>query len=65
VEVARCQVSPRLVCRQCGNLPDDRLLDDQATRGSCFCVRLPVARLPLSMTAASPAFVERSGLASR
>jgi signal transduction histidine kinase len=41
-------------------------IDDQAQSGSCFCVRLPVARLPLSATAASPAFAaERSGLASR
>jgi hypothetical protein len=41
-------------------------IDDQATRGSCFCVRLPLARLPLSAMAASPAFpAERSGLASR
>ena len=41
-------------------------IDEQATRGSCFCVRLPVARLPLSASAASPAFAaERSGLASR
>ena len=40
-------------------------IDEQATRGSCFCVRLPVARLPLSATAATPAFAERSGLASR
>ena len=40
-------------------------IDEQATRGSCFCVRLPVARLPLSATAATLAFAERSGLASR
>ena len=40
-------------------------IDEQATRGSCFCVRLPVARLPLSASAAPPAFAERSGLASR
>ena len=41
-------------------------IDAQATRGSCFCVRLPVARLPLSAPAASSAFAaERSGLASR
>jgi two-component system, sensor histidine kinase and response regulator len=41
-------------------------IDDQARRGSCFCVRLPLARLPLSAMAASPAFpAERSGLAPR
>ncbi|HSY40612.1 MAG TPA: hybrid sensor histidine kinase/response regulator [Polyangia bacterium] len=40
-------------------------IDEQATRGSCFCVRLPVARLPLSASAPPPAFAERSGLASR
>ena len=41
-------------------------IDEQAARGSCFCVRLPVARLPLSASGASPAFAaERSGLASR
>jgi two-component system sensor histidine kinase/response regulator len=41
-------------------------IDDQATRGNCFCVRLPVARLPLGAPAASPAFAaERNGFASR
>jgi two-component system, sensor histidine kinase and response regulator len=40
-------------------------IDAHATGGSCFCVRLPVARLPLSAPAAAPAFAERSGLASR
>ena len=41
-------------------------IEDQATRGSCFCVRLPVARLPLNVSAPSPALAaERSGLASR
>ena len=40
-------------------------IDEQTTPGSCFCVRLPVARLPLSATAAPRAFAERSGLASR
>ena len=41
-------------------------IDEHATRGSCFCVRLPVARLPLSASAASPTFAaDRSGLASR
>jgi two-component system, sensor histidine kinase and response regulator len=29
-------------------------IDDQATRGSCFCVRLPVARLPLDVVSARP-----------
>jgi signal transduction histidine kinase len=41
-------------------------IDDQASRGSCFCIRLPVARLPLSAPAAASALAsERSGLASR
>jgi len=40
-------------------------IDEKTTPGSCFCVRLPVARLPLSATAAPRAFAERSGLASR
>jgi two-component system, sensor histidine kinase and response regulator len=40
-------------------------IDAHATGGSCFCVRLPVARLPLSAPAVAPAFAERSGLASR
>jgi two-component system sensor histidine kinase/response regulator len=41
-------------------------IDDQATRGNCFCVRLPVARLPLGASAAPPAFAaERNGFASR
>jgi two-component system sensor histidine kinase/response regulator len=41
-------------------------IDPQATRGSCFCVRLPVARLPLSASTAAHAFAaERSEHASR
>ena len=40
-------------------------IDEQAPRGSCFCVRLPVSRLPLSASTTTTAFAERSGLASR
>ena len=41
-------------------------IDDQAPSGSCFCVRLPVARLPLSPAGASPRLAaQRNGFASR
>ena len=41
-------------------------IDDHAARGSCFCVRLPVARLPLSAPSASHLLVAgRGGFASR
>ncbi|HVV50799.1 MAG TPA: hybrid sensor histidine kinase/response regulator [Polyangia bacterium] len=39
-------------------------IDDQPTRGSCFCVRLPVARLPLGVLPLARA-AGRGGLASR
>ena len=41
-------------------------IDDQPARGSCFCVRLPLARLPLSAAAPAPSrAVRRGGFSSR
>jgi len=41
-------------------------IDAQASGGNCFCVRLPVARLPLGASAAARVLAsERNGLASR
>ncbi len=39
-------------------------IDDQAARGSCFCVRLPVARLPLSRPSTAPRVAGRGGAAA-
>ncbi len=39
-------------------------IDDHAARGSCFCVRLPVARLPLSRPHTGPRAVGRGGAAA-
>jgi two-component system sensor histidine kinase/response regulator len=39
-------------------------IDDQPTRGSCFCLRLPLARLPLAAAPAPPRAVGRGGLSS-
>jgi signal transduction histidine kinase len=38
-------------------------VEDGAGRGGCFCVRLPVARLPLSEVAGPPVGAPRGGLA--
>jgi signal transduction histidine kinase len=38
-------------------------VEDGAGRGGCFCVRLPVARLPLSAATAPPIGAPRGGLA--
>jgi signal transduction histidine kinase len=38
-------------------------VEDGSGRGGCFCVRLPVARLPLSAAAAPPLGAPRGGLA--
>jgi two-component system sensor histidine kinase/response regulator len=40
-------------------------IDDHVTRGSCFCVRLPAARLPLSAPVASSLLAGRGRSASR
>jgi two-component system, sensor histidine kinase and response regulator len=40
-------------------------IDDHVTLGSCFCVRLPAARLPLSAPAASSLLAARGRSASR
>jgi signal transduction histidine kinase len=41
-------------CRRAVNVHGGAIwIDDQVARGSCFCVRLPVARLPLSAGAAA------------
>jgi two-component system sensor histidine kinase/response regulator len=40
-------------------------IDDHVTRGSCFCVRLPAARLPLSAPAASSLLAARGRAAAR
>jgi two-component system sensor histidine kinase/response regulator len=39
-------------------------VEDGAGRGGCFCVRLPIARLPLSAGAAPPVGAPRGGLAA-
>jgi two-component system, sensor histidine kinase and response regulator len=50
-------------CRRAVNLHGGAIwIDDQATRGSCFCVRLPVARLPLSLLAGAGQRGEDGGL---
>jgi signal transduction histidine kinase len=42
-------------CRRAVNLHGGAIwIDDQQARGSCFCVRLPVARLATSAPAAAP-----------
>jgi K+-sensing histidine kinase KdpD len=38
-------------------------VEDGAGRGGCFCVRLPIARLPLSAAVAPPLGTPRGGLA--
>ena len=38
-------------------------VEDGAGRGGCFCVRLPIARLPLSEAAGPPLGAPRGGLA--
>jgi signal transduction histidine kinase len=48
-------------CRRAVNLHGGAIwIDDQAARGSCFCVRLPLARLaPSAAAAAEPAAAQR------
>jgi signal transduction histidine kinase len=53
-------------CRRAVNLHGGAIwIDDQVARGSCFCVRLPVARLALSASAhAAPAAASKAKVGS-